>query len=105
AIGKAALFARLPRALGTRARELLPWRGLLRPGLAAAAALVGVYGVRALAPASLHLFVVLGLATMAYGFIYLGALAALGVRPLRRRDGQESRVESRESTTQASAGP
>lgn len=105
AIGKAALFARLPRALGTKARELLPWRGLLRPALAAAAALVGVYGVRALAPASLHLFVVLGLATMAYGFIYLGALAALGVRPLRRRDGRESRVESRESTTQASPGP
>ncbi|MGI5862713.1 MAG: lipopolysaccharide biosynthesis protein [Myxococcales bacterium] len=103
-IGKLALFARLPSALGARARDLLPWRGLLRPALAATAALVGVYGVRALAPADLNLFVVLGLASMAYGALYVGALALMGGRAKVGRDARESKVESRESTTPASPG-
>jgi O-antigen/teichoic acid export membrane protein len=79
-IGKAALFWRMPRALGTLLGELLPWRDLGRTAMASliAAGLAG--GASALWGPSAHALLTLTVMSLAYAAGYLAALLALGSR-------------------------
>ncbi|MBZ4416380.1 spore coat polysaccharide flippase ExoM [Myxococcus sp. RHSTA-1-4] len=95
-VGKAMLLARVPAALSTsRLRlgvvDVIPWRELGRASLAAGAAAVGVFLLRAAAEGAFghlpegFLWRVLPLASAGVLFVmaYVAALYATGVRPLR----------------------
>jgi O-antigen/teichoic acid export membrane protein len=94
-VGKGALLARMPAALSTpeqplRIREVIPWRELGKASLAAVAAGVGVFLLRAgtgsawggLPQGSLWHALPLALAGLLFTVGYVGVLYATGVRPL-----------------------
>jgi O-antigen/teichoic acid export membrane protein len=94
-VGKAMLLTRVPAALSTPrlklgVKDVIPWRELGKAGLAAFAAAVGVFLLRAAAEGAFsHLpegffWRVLPLASAGLLFVtgYLAALYATGVRPL-----------------------
>ncbi|HZI07294.1 MAG TPA: polysaccharide biosynthesis C-terminal domain-containing protein, partial [Archangium sp.] len=94
-VGKSALLVRVPAALSTperrlRIRDVIPWRELGKASLAAMAAAVGVFLLRA---GTVHTWsglpegfvwraLPLALAGLLFAMGYVGVLYATGVRPL-----------------------
>ncbi len=94
-VGKGTLLARVPAALSTperplRVRDIIPWRELGKASLAAVAAAVAVFLLRAsthhawtgLPEGFLYRVLPLALAGVLYLVGYMGVLHATGVRPL-----------------------
>jgi hypothetical protein len=94
-VGKGALLARVPAALSTperalRIRDVIPWRELGKASLAAVAAAVAVFLLRAstvhawggLPEGFLWRALPLALAGVLFLVGYMGVLYATGVRPL-----------------------
>jgi len=106
-VGKATLLVRVPAALSTperplRVHDVIPWAELGKAALAAVAAAVGIFALRA---GTLSAWVrlptgfvwrVLPLAVAGLLFVigYVGVLYATGIRPLRVFAGMRSRGEA-----------
>ncbi|ATB34263.1 hypothetical protein MEBOL_007764 [Melittangium boletus DSM 14713] len=103
-VGKCALLVRVPAALSTpslrlRIRDLIPWRELGKASLAALAAAVAVFCLRALTEHAwsglpegfVWRAVPLALAGVLFVLGYVGVLTATGVKPLGFLTGARSR--------------